>query len=118
RVKVPPDSRHSREQVYDPERQLWVSLTTGEPIVLRTSPHESEFGETVVTATREGLDQSEITGLSASEFGETTMTKTAEGQDQSEVSAHMASEFGETTLTRSREGHDQAEVSDLLIDHQ
>jgi len=116
RLKVPPDGERSEDQAYDTLRQLWVSLTTGEPVVLQKATRGSEFGETVVTATREGLDQSEISGLSASEFGETTLTKTVEGHDQSEVS-ELASEFGETIMTRSREGHDQTELSgDWLLE--
>jgi hypothetical protein len=67
------------------------------------------FGETTVTATREGIDQSEITLFEASQFGETTLTKTIEGVDQSELSDVLSSQFGETTFTRTREGADQDE---------
>lgn len=116
RVKVPSDGPRSDDQVYDPQLQLWLSRATGEPIVLQKPLRGSEFGETTVTATREGLDQSEITDLSLSDFGETPMTKTSEGQDESEISAHVPSEFGETIITRSHEGCDQTEVSEELIE--
>jgi hypothetical protein len=81
--------------------QIWVCARTGEPLVLLRTQQD---GRT----------------LAASEFGETTLTKTVEGADQSEgrVDASFASsgyrgvsasQFGETTLTESGEGADQAE---------
>jgi hypothetical protein len=89
------------EHRYDSNMQIWVCARTGEPLVLLRTQQD---GRT----------------LAASEFGETTLTKTVEGADQSEgrVDASFASsgyrgvsasQFGETTLTESGEGADQAE---------
>lgn len=96
---TPPGSEHQ----YDSSKQIWVCARTGVPLVLLHA-------------------QQDVSSLAASEFGETTLTKTAEGVDQSEgrldadcpsVSLHyrgvMASPFGETTLTETGEGADQAE---------
>lgn len=136
--KLPPESAPSANEVYDLHQQLWIDRESGEPLVCRMQARvqPSQLGETSITETREGADQSEVTGLDASQFGETTMTKTTEGADQSEIT-HLAptqfgettitstlegadqpetttlhpSEFGETTMTRTREGHDQPEVT-------
>lgn len=94
------------EHIYDTAKQLWVCSDSGEPVVLRyaTGVKESlvsQFGETTMTKTFEGVDQSEgrdssaadSSGmstsmsrdtLSASPFGETLVTETAEGTDQPE----------------------------------
>lgn len=64
----------------------------------------SNLGETLLTKTREGVDQSE--GVRVSEFGETISTRTAEGTDQREF---RASDFGETVMTATSEGVDQSE---------
>ena len=92
------------EHLYDGARQLWLCARTGDPLVLRHAQHSvallaaSEFGETSLTKTIEGTDQSEgrmdgdmvlpvplgRSGLSASQFGETSFTETVEGTDQAE----------------------------------
>ena len=95
------------EHVYDAAKQLWVCSGSGEPVVLRHATRAkeglaaSQFGETTMTKTFEGVDQSEGRGsgaadssgmstsvprdaLSASTFGETLVTETAEGTDQPE----------------------------------
>ena len=94
---------------YHPLRQLWVSTESGEPLVVghirgRRAPiASSEFGETSLTRTIEGADQSEgrigqvscsdtsLTAgkLLASQFGETLVTETGEGVDQSERTSHL-----------------------------
>jgi len=84
---LPAESAPKAWEVYDSERQLWVDVRSGQPLVGRAGLQDandlapSEFGETSVTETAEGADQNEI---SASAFGETSMTKTAEGADQTE----------------------------------
>jgi len=116
RKKLPPESAHSPEQVYDDDRQLWIDKSSGLPLVLcmQTHPQPSPFGETTVTETREGVDQTEGATLRASQFGETTLTKTREGADQLEGATLLrASQFGETINTRTREGVDQAEGTTL-----
>jgi hypothetical protein len=141
RKKLPPDSAPSPEHVYDDDRQLWIDRSSGTPLVSSMQAHaqRSRFGETTMTETREGVDQSEGTTFQASQFGETTLTKTREGADQSEGAAssqalqigetiHIAtregvdqsentvfhaSQFGETTNTRTREGTDQTEGTTL-----
>jgi hypothetical protein len=92
------------EHRYDGRRQLWLCASTNEPLV--TLPKQcgtsrldaSNFGETMLTMTTEGADQSEgkidtdfvvdlqrePPGISSSQFGETVLTKTQEGADQSE----------------------------------
>jgi hypothetical protein len=59
----------------------------------------------------EGTDQTEsIYGaLGASAFGETTLTRTREGSDETEGLRH--SDFGETTLKETREGADQPDFA-------
>src|SRR5882762_4439875 len=112
RKKLPPDSAPSPEHVYDDDRQLWIDRSSGIPLVLSMQAHaqRSQFGETTMTETREGVDQSEGTTFQASQFGETTLTKTREGADQSEGAANFqASQFGETTHIASREGVDEIE---------
>lgn len=108
RKKLPPDPAPSSEEEYDQVRQLWVDRKTQEPLVSRMH-HEvlaSQYGETSLTDTREGADQSEST-LQMSSYGETTMTKTREGSDMTEASAWNASSYGETIKTATREGADQ-----------
>lgn len=112
RKKLPPESAPSPEHVYDNDRQLWIDKSSGMPLVLCIQAHAqpSPFGETTMTETREGVDQTEGTALRASQFGETTLTKTREGADQTEgASVLRASQFGETTHTATREGVDQTE---------
>lgn len=116
RKKLPPESAPSPEHVYDDDRQLWIDKSSGLPLVLCMQTHAqlSPFGETTMTETREGVDQTEGATLRGSQFGETTLTKTREGADQSEGAALLrASQFGETINTRTREGVDQAEGTTL-----
>lgn len=110
RKKLPPESAPSSENEYDGNRQLWIDTSSGQPLVSRMLAHAqpTQFGETTITETREGVDQSEGTSLQASQFGETVLTKTHEGVDQSE-GVFRASQFGETTHTATREGADQTE---------
>lgn len=112
RVLLPPDPQPSNSESYDRDRQLWIDVTSGEPLVTRLASglRVSQFGETTLTETREGADQQELALLQASTFGETTMTKTQEGVDQYEVVEADMSQFGETAISRSHEGIDQSEV--------
>ena len=110
RQPLPAESAPMHEHQYDLQRQLWVNAATGVPMVAESCINRaSQFGETSITKTREGADQSEVSSPSASQFGETSITETREGADQSEVSSPSASQFGETTLTRTHEGYDQME---------
>lgn len=105
RVPLPLEPSPSGEHHYDYARQIWVNVTTGMPVVTENDTQQaSKFGETSITETREGADQSEISTINASRFGETSCTKTAEGHDQGE--SVLASKFGETSITRAAEGHD------------
>jgi hypothetical protein len=111
KIRLPPDDGPSQNERYDPGRQLWVDCASGVPLVLSIQTRSSNFGETTLTETREGVDQSEmISTLSASTFGETSLSKTHEGIDQVEGTKVLASQFGETVLTRTSEGTDQSEV--------
>jgi hypothetical protein len=100
--------------VYDEHRQLWIDKISGMPLVscLRTYA-QSQFGETTLTETREGADQTEAAALQGSEFGETIQTRTREGMDQTETTSFQASQLGETTLTKTQEGADQTERATL-----
>jgi len=133
RKRLPPESAPSDEQVYDDYRQLWINKKSGTPVVtaIQVKSQVSNFGETTISKTQEGVDQLEGTDLSASSFGETTLTETREGVDQLEVATFVASTltrtvegadlseiatlpaspFGETTHTATREGVDQSEVA-------
>ena len=78
--------------MYDEEYQLWVDRDSRAPLVesaVCRASGQSNLGETTLTATIEGADQSEIVGWRSlgSPFGETTLTRTFEGADQSEISA-------------------------------
>lgn len=94
------------QSFYDDQKQLWIDSSSGIPIVDTTNKKRkklaSDFGETTMTKTQEGTDQSEI--LQASDFGETSITETHEGTDQSEVL--RASDMGETIQTNTGEGSD------------
>ena len=111
RKQLPPEATPSPEEIYDDNRQLWVDRASGIPLVLRMkgNAQSSQYGETTITETREGVDQSEGTALIASQYGETTHTATREGIDQTESTVFQASPFGETTMTKTREGVDQTE---------
>jgi hypothetical protein len=115
RRRLPPEAAPSDDHVYDGYQQLWLSRQLGTPLVLSmlAQNQASRFGETTVTETREGTDQSEVASLSSSLFGETTLTKTVEGVDQPEAASVLTSEFGETSMSRSIEGADQQEVTAL-----
>ena len=110
RKKLPPERSPSPEHVYDEYRQLWIDKASGVPLVCCVRTHaQSQFGETTLTETREGADQTEAAARQGSEFGETIQTRTREGIDQTEASALQASQFGETTVTYTQEGADQTE---------
>ena len=116
RKKLPPEGAPSPDHTYDASKQLWIDSISGIPLVLRTQGHaqRSQYGETTLTETREGADQSEGSIFQMSQFGETTLTKTREGADQTEgVDFLRASQFGETVHTRTREGVDQTEGTAL-----
>jgi hypothetical protein len=110
RTPLRSDPKAGPEHYYDPLEQLWVSADSGEPLVMRhigtarSALGGSQFGETMMTKTSEGVDQSEgrvdedsdssgaraaAPVLSASQFGETTLTESGEGTDQSERTAHV-----------------------------
>ncbi len=115
RKEIPPDSSPDGE-IFDQTRQLWIDATSRIPVVsgLEANIAGTIFGETLITASREGVDNAEISDALASTFGETTITKTFEGADQTEISAITASSFGETTITRTHEGADQTEITATL----
>jgi len=116
RKELPTEDASQTNEIYDPNQQLWLDIETRVPVVsmLRTIVDPTKFGETLLTATREGADQSEVSALQGTQFGETSMTKTLEGADQGEVISLEASTFGETTITRTHEGADQREISITL----
>jgi hypothetical protein len=141
--RLPAEPEPCSDQVFDRSLQVWISKQSGLPIILGMQREQSEFGETLITATVEGADQSEISTLVASQFGETTVTRSdGEGIDQpafatlsssqfgestkitrvpeavgeSNLFDGFSSQFGETTLTKTQEGTDQPEMSLPLSD--
>lgn len=113
RIILPSQPSPSGEHRYDHNRQIWVNIATGNPVVNEDNTQKaSRFGETSITETREGIDQTEVSALNSSRFGETSITKSNEGHDQSE--SVLASKFGETSLTRASEGHDPHNVTSSI----
>jgi hypothetical protein len=112
-IKIPPESDIPSEHVYDRQRQIWIDRSSNVPVVSSAEAHASRYGETTVSETREGADQTEVASIQASKFGETTMTKSMEGADQGEIAALAISRFGETTVTATLEGADHSEVATI-----
>ncbi|WP_428673345.1 hypothetical protein [Reyranella sp.] len=138
KLKLASEPAPSTQHTYDQVRQIWIDRKSGKPLVmlLERGSLSSQFGETTLTETREGVDQTEssnvhdsqfketaLTGtreaakqreviaLRPSQFGETSTTATLEGVDQSDTSVALSSPFGETTITKTFEGTDQREVT-------
>jgi hypothetical protein len=109
------ESAPTTDQIYDEYLQLWINRTSKVPIVIEMQRRieASKFGETTITETREGADQSEVSSLIASQFGETTETRMpAEGTDQPITVHALSSQFGETTMTKAHgEGADAEMLS-------
>jgi hypothetical protein len=95
---------------YDNDRQIWVDDKTNQPLVQTFNNQKcSNYGETLITETGEGIDQSEV--LKSSDFGETISTATREGIDQREILFQDSlTDFGETIITKTSEGVDQREM--------
>jgi hypothetical protein len=112
---LPRDAGPSEDQRFDLEQQLWVGVPSGAPVIatLQSSCLASRFGETPITETREGVDQSEVSTFEGSQFGETILTKTLERAGQPEISRLRSSSFGETTITATLEGADRPEIAAL-----
>jgi hypothetical protein len=112
--KIPNDTGLPDEVIYDSSRQIWTLSETGQPFVSARcdQAQASTYGETSLSETREGADQSEIATLQASTYGETALTKTFEGADQPEGTL-TSSQYGETAVTATQEGVDQSEVASM-----
>ena len=111
RFKEPiPGKSEPKSVCYDNDRQIWVDKQTKQPFVETFNNQKcSNYGETIITKTNEGVDQSEV--LSSSDLGETISTATNEGIDQREiVNQDSSTDFGETIITRTSEGVDQREI--------
>lgn len=109
RVTLPAEAPPGANDFYDPKLQIWIDIRSGLPLVQTLSRSAStKFGETTLTESREGVDQSAVFSITASTFGETTMTKSQEGVDQT-GEAPLSSQFGETSHTATREGADTSE---------
>lgn len=104
RQRLPPEPTANPEQFYDRQSQLWRNRMSRVPVVIEMQRRfeSSRFGETTLTATLEGADQSEISSHTTSQFGETTETRMpAEGSDQPLSLDTLSSQFGETTMTKA-----------------
>lgn len=112
RFKEPIPGKTEPEFVsYDNDRQIWIDNQSNQPLVETLNDQKcSKYGETLITETGEGVDQSEV--LSNSDFGETIYTATNEGVDQREmIDQNFSTDFGETLITKTSEGVDQREIS-------
>lgn len=114
RTAIPGRESASSADRYDTFQQLWVNADSGEPLVNQCNERRNagvtatQFGETMMTKTMEGVDQAEGQAngnshrapadlihagerrlLTASPFGETMMTESGEGADQSERSTNF-----------------------------
>ncbi len=91
---------------YDNEKGYWIT-SNNRPLVIEImeSNTEPQFGQTVRTATREGIDQNETSEFIALQ---TNHTRSREGIDQSERSAYN---YEPTILTETRESIDRSERS-------
>jgi hypothetical protein len=116
RTKLPAEREPCAHHAFDRRLQIWVNTKSGLPVVVEMQQRASEFGETLITATAEGVDQSEGTNLDASQFGETTMTKApGEGPDYSHVDGFSSSTFGESTkMTIRQEATGQEDLLSAL----
>lgn len=94
----------SDESVYDSVRQIWIRRDSGEAMVacLLEDRLSTKVGETTMTATREGVDQTE---RSAQDYD----SGYSEGCSSEELTGIQASRVGETSITETREGVDQTE---------
>jgi hypothetical protein len=136
-TKLPAEPEPHGDHIFDRCLQVWVNRKSGLPVVVEMQTKQSQFGETILTKTTEGVDQSEISGLEASQFGETRVTRSeAEGADRidfgglsqsvfgedtrktvapepadtSDFNDELMSQFGETSLTETHEGADQPDM--------
>ena len=96
---IPSEEPVLDEQYYDERIQCWIDSKSGEPVVTLQPGSASKFGETTMTETREGADQSEVASFAASQFGETTMTKTSEGVDQTEIADGALAELSDVAYS-------------------
>lgn len=108
-VQLPVESKPPSNHVYDYERQIWIDTIRNEPVIFQISQQmATRFGETMITETREGVDQSEIASL------DITSHSTSEVDIQNPNSCisfqFEATRFGETTITKTAEGVDVVEV--------
>jgi hypothetical protein len=119
-ARLPAEPEPSSDQVFDRFLQVWTSKRSGVPLVLGIQSEQSKYGETTITATVEGADQSEISSLaffdtlSSSKYGEQTRMRIVEGVGEQDFFGGSSSQYGETTLTRTQEGVDQSEMTFLL----
>ena len=71
------------------------------------------FGETLLTATREGADQSESANIEVSLPHRSGGERTNESGRSPKSTSPMRIRFGETTMTETREGADQSETASM-----
>ena len=101
------------EHAYDSSLQLWIDLRTRMPLVSRLRENlASQFGETTLTATREGADQTEVASTDLHAPSGVLDACTAEVLSCGHTTlTQRPSQFGETTITRTSEGVDSTEVT-------
>lgn len=114
RKRLPESIPQPSSAWYDVTRGLWFDEGSDRPLICTLGGNgPTKFGETLITDSFEGADQSESSAvLSVSTHGETLMTRTVEGADHPECGDFLrASDFGETLMTKTMEGSDQRELA-------
>lgn len=109
-TKIPDKSDPPSSHVYDDEFQIWIDTLQNEPLISQiTQQLATRFGETTITETREGADQSEISSVA--------ITTQFDAADDIEFPAYISNyrlestRFGETTITKTSEGVDTSEAT-------
>ena len=110
-TKIPDEEAPTEGQLYDSELQLWIDTRTGVPLVsaavaTKACEPDKECAEEYLV----NSDSARTPPMTASQFGETLLTRTSEGVDQSEATAFSASPFGETGHTATVESVDNPET--------
>lgn len=111
-ITLPPSVDPPIEHIYDQTLQLWIDSQTGIPVVsLEGATAATRHGETLLTATREGADQSESATIDVPVPHDATGTRTNDRGRSAEAHSLTATRYGETAMTETREGADTSEAA-------
>lgn len=110
-TKIPDEDAPTEGHSYDSDLQLWVDTRTGVPLVsAAVATKDCELRKAHAEEYLVNTDSAPARPMKASPFGETLLTRTTEGIDQSEATAFSASPFGETLHTATAESADNPEI--------